>query len=176
MRQFFCNGEGNYIPVQLGIPFCERPEKGRNWFVQLLYSALGRWRRVTVIARVAHTNAVTALIPKRAEAEHALLTAGTVPFPWAALTQLLYEAFTDIAGAEGLVAAGGRLGPQQEQEQQDGGRGRCDVPGPHGACGRAGCAQMETGGSKGRWSRRLNPTSRSFLLRHLEAKAAVRLR
>lgn len=35
------------------------------------------------------TNTVTALIPKCAQAEHALLTAGTVPFPRAALTQLL---------------------------------------------------------------------------------------
>ena len=35
------------------------------------------------------TNTVTALIPKCAKAEHALLAEGTVPFPWAALTQLL---------------------------------------------------------------------------------------
>jgi len=35
------------------------------------------------------TNAVTALIPKCAQAEHALLAAGTVPLPRAALTQLL---------------------------------------------------------------------------------------
>lgn len=54
VRQFFCNGEGNNIPVQLGIPFRERPEQRRDGFVQLLYSALGRWRRVAVIARVAH--------------------------------------------------------------------------------------------------------------------------
>lgn len=73
--------------------------------MQLLDSALGCWRSVTVIARIAHTNTVTALIPKCAQAEHTLLTAGTVPFPRAALTQLLYQAFADIAGTESLVAA-----------------------------------------------------------------------
>lgn len=73
--------------------------------MQLLYSALGCRRCVTVIARVAHTNTVTALIPKCAKAEHALLAAGTVPFPWAALTQLLDEALADVAGTQRLVAA-----------------------------------------------------------------------
>lgn len=73
--------------------------------MQLLDSALGCWRGVTVIARIAHTNTVTALIPKCAQAEHALLAAGTVPFPRAALTQFLYQAFTDIASTERLIAA-----------------------------------------------------------------------
>lgn len=55
VRQLFCHGEGNDIPVQLRVPFCQRPEKGRNGFMQLLDSALGRGRRVAVIARIAHT-------------------------------------------------------------------------------------------------------------------------
>ena len=55
VRQFFCHREGNDIPVQLSISFCQCPEKWRNWFMQLLDSALGCWRCVTVIARIAHT-------------------------------------------------------------------------------------------------------------------------
>lgn len=35
------------------------------------------------------TDAVAALVPQRAQAEHALLTARAVPFPGAALAQLL---------------------------------------------------------------------------------------
>lgn len=45
------------------------------------------------------TNTVTALIPKCAQAEHTLLTAGTVPFPRAALTQLLESTDTHYTAA-----------------------------------------------------------------------------
>lgn len=45
------------------------------------------------------TNTVTALIPKCAQAEHTLFTAGTVPFPRAALTQLLESTDTHYTAA-----------------------------------------------------------------------------
>lgn len=64
------------------------------FYYKTVSSACGRRkqlkkRRKTNSEKCKLTNTVTALIPKCAQAEHALLTAGTVSFPRAALTQLL---------------------------------------------------------------------------------------
>jgi hypothetical protein len=55
MCKFFCNREGNDVPVQLGISFRECPEEGWDGLMQLLYCALGSGRCVAVISRVTHT-------------------------------------------------------------------------------------------------------------------------
>lgn len=84
--------------------------------MQLLHGALGCGRGVAVIPRVAHTDTVAALVPQGPEAQHALLTAGAVPFSRPALAELLNEAFAHIAGTECFVTALGHGETQQERQ------------------------------------------------------------
>lgn len=55
MWELFCNREGDDVPVQLGVSFCERSEEGRDGLVKLLHCALRSWWRVAIVSRVTHT-------------------------------------------------------------------------------------------------------------------------
>lgn len=105
MGKLFCNREGDDVPVQLRVSFCERPEERGDGLVEFLHRALGRRRCVAIVPGIAHTNAVTALVPEGPETQHALLTAGTIPFTRPALAELLDEALAHVAGTECFVAA-----------------------------------------------------------------------
>lgn len=71
--------------------------------MQLLHRALRSWRRVTVISRITHTDAVTALIPQGAQTKHTLFTTGAIAFSRPALAQLLNEAFAHVTSTERFV-------------------------------------------------------------------------
>lgn len=116
MWELFCNREGDDVPVQLGVSFCERSEEGRDGLVKLLHCALRSWWRVAIVSRVTHTNTVTALIPEGPKTQHALLTAGAVSFSRAALAELLNEAFAHITGTECFVTTQWHRDPCQEHQ------------------------------------------------------------
>lgn len=88
--------------------------------MQLLHRALGGGRGVAVIPGIAHTNAVTALVPEGPEAQHTLLTAGTVSLPRPALAELLDEALAHITSTECFVTAQGHREPRQERQDGKG--------------------------------------------------------
>lgn len=105
VRELLRHGEGDDVPVQLGVPLGECPEERGDGLVQVLHGALGGGRRVAVVPRVAHAHTVTALVPEGPETQHALLAAGAVSLARPALAQLLNEAFAHITSTQCFVAA-----------------------------------------------------------------------